>query len=129
MKLEVKRLAFKDTYTIGKLYVDGHYLCDTLEDKYRQDGLKVYGETCIPQGTYKVIQNYSTRFKKIMPLLLGVHSFEGVRIHSGFSEKDTSGCVLVGENKIVGKLINSKIAYNRLMSLIEGVTNIEIIIT
>ena len=129
MKLELKRLYFKDTYTIGKLFVDGDYLCDTLEDKHREDGIKVYGETCIPQGTYKVILNYSARFKKIMPLLLNVFSFIGIRIHSGNTDKDTSGCILVGENKIKGQLINSRVAYNNLMSLLEGETNISLTIT
>lgn len=129
MILELKRLYFKETYTIGKLFVDGDFLCDTLEDKHRPDGIKIYGETCIPEGTYRVILNYSNRFKKIMPLLLNVHSFEGIRIHSGNTDKDTSGCILVGENKEVGKLINSRIAFNNLMSLMEGETNIKIIIT
>ncbi len=129
MKLELKRLYFKDTYTIGKLYVDGDYLCDTLEDKHRPDGIKVYGETCIPEGTYKVILNYSNRFKKIMPLVVNVPSFEGIRIHPGNTDKDTSGCILVGENKIKGQLINSRVAYNNLMSLLEGETNISLTIT
>lgn len=129
MKLELKRLYFKETYTIGKLFVDGDYLCDTLEDKHRPDGEKVYGETCIPEGTYRVILNYSNRFKRIMPLLLDVPMFEGIRIHSGNTDADTSGCLLVGENKIVGKLINSRSAFNNLMNLLEGETNIKITIT
>jgi len=129
MKLELKRLYFKDTYTIGKLYVDGDYLCDTLEDKHRSDGIKVYGETCIPEGTYRVILNYSNRFKKIMPLLLNVFGFIGIRIHSGNTDKDTLGCILVGENKFKGALINSRIAFANLMSLLEGETNITITIT
>lgn len=129
MKLELKRLYFKDTYTIGKLYVDGDYLCDTLEDKHRPDGEKVYGETCIPEGVYRVILNYSNRFKRIMPLLLNVLNFIGIRIHCGNTDADTLGCILVGENKIKGKLINSRAAFNNLMNLMEGETNITITIT
>lgn len=129
MKLELKRLYFKDTYTIGKLYVNGYYLCDTLEDKHRPDGEKVYGETCIPVGTYQVIINMSNRFKKLMPLLLNVPGFEGIRIHSGNTSADTSGCILVGQNKIKGMLVNSRLEFDKLMNKIQNEKDIEIIIT
>jgi hypothetical protein len=118
MILELKRVALKDTYTIGKLYVDGVYFCDTLEDKVRdlnKDGdladqgeTKVMHETAIPYGTYKVIMNMSTRFKRLMPLLLDVPSFQGIRIHAGNVAEHSSGCILVGKNTEVGKVTNSK---------------------
>ena len=109
MKLELKRIAYKETYTIGKLYIDGIYFCDTLEDKVRD--IKIKDKTAIPCGTYKVQITYSNRFKKMMPLLLNVPGFEGIRIHNGNSESDTSGCILVGQNKVKGKLVNSKMIY------------------
>jgi len=129
MKFELKRLYFKETYTIGKLYIDGVYFCDTLEDKHRPDGEKIYGETCIPEGTYKVILNMSARFGRIMPLLLNVLNFVGIRIHPGNTDKDTFGCILVGENKVKGELIHSKEAYNNLFALMQGEDEIEITIT
>ena len=127
MKLILKRIALRDTYTIGKLYIDGVYFCDTLEDKVRdlnKNGKfdngekKVYGETAIPYGTYKVDMNtVSPRFKNRVwakpyggkiPRLLNINSFEGVLIHPGTTSKDTSGCLLVGRNTIVGKLTQSQ---------------------
>ena len=92
MKLKLIRTWYADTYTIGKLYIDGVYFADTLEDKNRdvdKNGIfnngekKVYGKTCIPFGTYKVILSMSNKFKKILPLLLNVPQFDGIRIHPG----------------------------------------------
>lgn len=127
MKLELKRLCYKETYTIGKLYVDGQYLCDTLEDVPRE--VKVQDQTCIPKGTYSVILSMSNRFKKIMPLLLNVPGFEGIRIHSGNTDKDTSGCILVGRNKVKGMVVNSHICFDALMKRLEGQSEIEITIS
>lgn len=117
MKLTLKRLYLKDTYTIGKLYIDGKYFCDTLEDKvrdYNKDGdlldpgeTKVYGQTAIPYGTYEVEVTYSPKFKRDLPLIKNVPHFEGIRIHRGNWATDSSGCVIVGENKIKGGVINS----------------------
>lgn len=117
MKILVKRVARRDTYTIGKMYLNGKYFCDTLEDKDRglkqSDGvaiirtLKKPGTTAIPAGNYKVIVNMSPKFKRILPRLLNVPGFDGILIHRGNSDKDSSGCILVGENKVVGKVINS----------------------
>ena len=128
MKIEVKRTALKDTYTIGKMSIDGVYVADTLEDKVRdlnKDGdlddageTKVYGETAIPYGTYKVVLSYSNRFKRVLPEILGVKGFEGIRIHSGSASKDTSGCILVGINSIKGGLTNSKMMYNKLFAIL-----------
>lgn len=116
MKLELRRIYLGDTYTIGKLYINGSYFCDTLEDKVRdlnKNGrfdngeYKVYGETAIPYGTYKVIVSFSPKFKRDLPLLLDVPHFDGIRIHRGNTPKDTLGCILVGENKVKGKVLNS----------------------
>jgi hypothetical protein len=118
MKLELKRVALRDTYTIGKLYIDGVYFCDTLEDHVRdmnKDGdlndsgeTKVFGETAVPYGKFKVIMNMSNRFKRVMPLILDVPHFAGIRIHSGSKAEHSHGCILVGINDIKGRLSQSK---------------------
>ena len=106
MKVEVKR-TFKGTeYTIGHLYIDGQYFCDTLEDTIRTE--KIAGRTAIPAGKYKVKKTYSQRFQKKLPEILNVPGFTGVRIHSGNTAKDTDGCLLLGLNKTKGAVLNSK---------------------
>ncbi|MFH8142361.1 MAG: hypothetical protein K1V88_02920 [Muribaculaceae bacterium] len=109
MKLQLKRVALRDTYTIGKLYVDGQYWCDTLEDRVRDLSRekKVPGETAIPAGTYDIVVNISPKFKRLLPRLLGVPHFKGILIHRGNTDKDSAGCILVGENRAVGKVLNS----------------------
>lgn len=119
MKLKLNRIYKAETYTIGKLYVDGVYFCDTLEDKVREDGVKVFGETAIPKGTYHIAITYSNRFKRDMPLLLNVPMFEGIRIHSGNTDKDTHGCILVGKNTINGKVTASSMTYERLFEMLK----------
>mgnify|MGYP007090344541 FL=1 len=110
MLLEVKRLYKKDTYTIGVLMVDGEKFSDTLEDKVRdlKSEKKVYGETAIPAGKYKVVMSMSSKFKRVMPYLENVPQFTGIMIHPGNIIKDTLGCILVGENKKKGQLVNSR---------------------
>lgn len=108
MKVEVKRTYKGPEYTIGKLYIDGHYLCDTLEDTVRPVGVKIAGKTAIPAGTYQVKKTYSPRFKKKLPEILNVPNFTGVRIHNGSTAKDTEGCVLLGLNKVKGAVIDSQ---------------------
>lgn len=108
MKLLLKRIALKETYTIGKLYIDGVFFSDTLEDKVRAKNEKVFGETAIPYGTYEVIYNYSPRFKRKLPRLLDVPMFDGILIHNGSNAKHTHGCILVGKNTIVGGLTDSR---------------------
>ena len=121
MTILLKRIAPRDTYTIGKLYIDGQYICDTCEDKVRDlsKEKKVYGETAIPYGTYKVSWTYSPKFKKYMPLIEDVPQFNGVRIHSGNTAKDSLGCILVGENKQKGMVLNSRATVNKLYPIIK----------
>ena len=135
MKLKLIRTWYADTYTIGKLYIDGVYFADTLEDKNRdvdKNGIfnngekKVYGKTCIPFGTYKVILSMSSKFKKILPLLLNVPQFDGIRIHSGNTDEDSSGCILVGINDIKGRISKSTITLNSLMTKLSKADNITI---
>lgn len=130
VKLELKRIARKDSYTIGKLFVNGQYFCDTLEDKDRGlyqgqlindiKRVKVMHQTAIPTGTYKVIVNMSPSKKRLLPRLLNVPGYEGILIHRGNTAKDSSGCILVGENKEVGKVINSTPYELKLVELLKG---------
>ena len=129
MRLTLKRIANKPTYCIGKLYINGKYFADVLEDTDRgldstmteEDikKIKVKGETAIPTGIYKIILNYSPKFKKVMPLITNVKGYSGVRIHTGNSAKDTEGCLLVGKNTIVGRLTDSKNTYNALFKRLQ----------
>nr|DAP34512.1 MAG TPA: Protein of unknown function (DUF2778) [Caudoviricetes sp.] len=146
MKLVLERTFRGSAYTIGKLYVDGDYFCDTLEDVDR--GLssdmplskinekKVYGETAIPTGTYKVVMNVvSPKFKdrtwaKLwdgkLPRLENVPGYEGVLIHVGNKAEDTLGCILVGQNKVKGQVINSTATFDKLMDLLTQTNDITI---
>jgi len=119
MKLTLERIYKADTYTIGKLFIDGVLFCDTLEDVVRPTTEKVWGKTAIPNGTYKVILNMSNRFKCLMPLLLNVPSFDGIRIHAGNTAEDTHGCLLVGKNTIKGKVTDSRKTFSDLMAILQ----------
>ena len=128
MEIRVNRIARKDGYTIGRMSLNGVYFCDTLEDTDR--GLnstmsvdeilskKRKGITAIPTGKYDVILTFSPRFKRVLPLLLSVKGYEGVRVHAGNTNKDTEGCLLVGENKAKGQVINSRATLEKLMSVL-----------
>lgn len=120
MNLELKRIFKGKDYTIGRLFIDGKYFCDTLEDPVRQlDSIKdkIYSKTAIPTGKYKISMSvvsskYSIRKSYNwcggrLPRLLDVPFFEGILIHSGNTPDHTAGCILVGENKIKGQVINS----------------------
>lgn len=116
MNLTLKRLNLTPNYTEGELYVNGVYFCKTLEDTNRDlnkngqfdnNEKKVYGETCIPYGKYKVILSYSPKFKRELPEILEVPDFQGIRIHRGNKISDTLGCVLCGEKIKNGYLSNS----------------------
>lgn len=127
MKMKLKRTFKGAEYTIGKLYLNDEYFCDTLEDVVRPEGRKIAGKTAIPTGEYKVVLTESKRFKKLLPLLINVPNFTGVRIHSGNTHHDTEGCILVGENKVKGRVINSRATMNRLMAQLTGDDTIEIL--
>lgn len=123
MKLIVYRDDRRENCTLGHMAVDGEYFCKTLEDKCRDENLngifdnnetKVYGETAIPYGTYKVIMHWSPKFGRTLPLLLDVPHFEGVLIHVGNYAKDTYGCILVGEYHSGDMLCNSKVYETKL---------------
>ena len=129
MELILERIAKRKTYTIGHLYIlrqvmDDYrpgqvkdYLCDTLEPTWRDyanGAYKVKGRSAIPEGRYAVVISYSKRFQAWLPILLGVPKFEGVRIHAGNTAADTEGCILVGKNREVGKVLDSRIWLHRL---------------
>lgn len=99
MNLVLQREILSDKSTIGQLSVNDERLCYTLEDKVRPILVKVDGQTAIPAGRYRVAIDLSARFKKLMPHVLDVPNFEGVRIHSGNTSEDTEGCILVGLTK------------------------------
>lgn len=168
MEIVLKRIAKKNDYTIGRLYVlaDGDvkhkmisgkdagskcsfehtfdmkllsqdtYFCDTLEPTWRnlkgvelspqeenskysrvsgKVARKIPGHTAIPEGTYHVFITKSAKFKKWLPYLMGVPGFKGIRIHAGNKAEDTQGCILVGENRVKGMVVNSRIWLHRLM--------------
>lgn len=123
MKIKVNRIYKGETYTIGKMYLNGEYFCDTLEDAVRS--VKIPNETAIPAGTYKVEVTYSPKFKRDLPLLIDVPDYTGIRIHNGSNKDHTSGCILVGFNKTKGQLtdsyIMSKLLTKRLKSLSEPI--------
>lgn len=121
MKLRVERLWKKDTYTIGRLYVDDKYFCNTLEDTVRDlsKEKKIPGKTAIPYGEYKVVFNWSPKFGRNLPRLLNVPAFEGILIHPGNTANDSSGCILVGKNTEVGRLTESRYTSDKLNVLIE----------
>jgi hypothetical protein len=119
MELILIRKHFTEKYTIWKLFSEQKYICDTFEDVVRDlndinhDGDfddegegKIYGKTAIPCGRYKVLISHSVKLKRILPILLKVPGFTGIRIHGGRNETWTEGCILVGENTIKGQLVN-----------------------
>lgn len=147
MNIEVKRLYKKADYTIGKLYVDGQYVSDTLEDTDRgltqdmsEDEIskkKVYGKTAIPSGEYEVtLSVISPKFGKMpyykdvcggrLPRLLSVPGFYGVLIHVGSTAGNTEGCVLVGYNRERGRLVDGKAAFKKLYGIIKDTKGIKI---
>lgn len=109
--LILKRRWYTDHSTIGELYLGDERLCYTLEDTVRR-GTKIWGKTAISTGRYEVIVNFSDRFKKMMPLLLNVPDYEGVRIHSGNTDADTEGCILVGLDMDADVILRSRDAFN-----------------
>ena len=127
MKIEIKRLHKTANSTIGELTIDGVWECYTLEDIERP--IKIKSETAIPRGTYKIIINQSNRFKRLLPLLLDVPNFEGVRIHAGNTNHDTEGCILVGRTRSKDFIGQSKKAFESLFTKMQKAKEITLIIT
>lgn len=138
MYIQLIRESFTDKSTEGKLFCNGEFVCYTLEDKDRflEEGIneKVYGETAIPRGTYEVVLSMSNRFKKILPEVLEVPGYTGIRIHSGNKPEDTEGCILVGlkNDKVDDDWVgSSKLALKNLMDVLEkdnsGIITLEIV--
>lgn len=141
MKLTLKRIYFGKTYTIGNLFIDGIFFCNTIEDKVRKLSLacpdtakgqncrckeKRYAQTAIPAGTYKVTMEYSPRFKRILPFLHDVPHFLGILMHSGNTEKDSAGCLIVGKNTIKGKVTQSRVTSDKLNEILSKEAHITI---
>lgn len=148
-KIHLHRAARKADYTIGHLYIDGQYVCDTIEDKDRglkqsmpvKDILakKVKSETAIPTGTYNVTLNVVSQkfvqkayYKQYcggrLPRLLDVPGFDGILMHRGSDQNSSAGCIILGYNKVVGKVVNSQEAFEKVYSALKGQTNITITI-
>jgi hypothetical protein len=127
MKIQIKRLHKTEFSTIGELLVDGVWECYTLEDIERD--VKIKGETAIPKGNYKVIINQSNRFKRLLPLLLNVEGFEGVRIHAGNTNHDTEGCILVGKTRSNDFIGQSRKAFDSLFSKMQKAKEITLTIS
>ena len=118
MQVTIWRKYRKDAYTIGRVYIDGKLFCNSLEDTDRDLhqymsvseilAAKVKGATAIPAGEYKVTMTWSPRFKRIVPQIMNVKGFSGVRIHAGHTAKDTEGCPLFGINTKTGMLTQSR---------------------
>lgn len=119
MELLLERKYLRAAYTIGCLWANGTRFCDTLEPEVRP--VKVPGHTAIPAGRYAVVVNRSPRFGRDLPRLLNVPGFDGILIHRGNTAADTSGCILVGENKKPGWVVNSTPYELRLTALLKEV--------
>lgn len=118
MQLFLKRKWFSMESSIGELSIDGlAFKCFTLEDPVR-DGLKIYGRTAIPDGTYEVDITMSARFKRFMPILRNVPGFEGIRIHTGNTARNTEGCILVGRTRGLDWIGRSRDAYDELFAIL-----------
>lgn len=113
MNLRLNRKVFTKNSTVGELLIDGAFFCYTLEDRVRR-GAKVPGKTAIPEGNYEIALTFSQRFQKPLPLLLRVPDFEGVRIHTGNTQEDTEGCILVGTAQGLDQVTGSKEAFSSL---------------
>ena len=133
MELRLERKYRSNNYCIDKLYINGKYFSDALEDPDRGltdtmsleeiKKVKIKGNTCIPYGTYNVTITYSPRFKKNLPLINNVKGFEGIRIHSGNTPQDSSGCVLLGFNKVKGRVVDSKVTVNKFIDIVQEALN------
>ena len=133
MELRLERKYRNNNYCIDKLYINGKYFSDVLEDPDRGltdtmsleeiKKIKIKGNTCIPYGTYNVTITYSPRFKRNLPLINNVKGFDGIRIHSGNTPQDTEGCLLPGFNKVKGQVIDSRVTTDKLIAQIQQALN------
>lgn len=129
MKLKLIRVHGTEGFTEGKLYIDDVFECYTVEDEDRHleaGGIKIPAVTAIPKGSYEVVLSMSPRFKRILPEVLNVPGFTGVRIHSGNSSKDSEGCILVGSSNDRNDddwIGGSKVALSQLMVKLATVTS------
>ena len=114
------RKEYTDESTIGDLSFDGEFVSFSLEDTVRDHGPKIYGKTAIPKGRYEIVISYSNKFQKMLPLLVDVPNFKGVRIHSGNTPADSDGCILTGYTKGVNFVGDSRAAFKDLMARITG---------
>ena len=120
----LKRTELAPTYTIGDFtFLD--FKCNSLEDTVRINSPKIPGKTSIPAGRYKIIIDFSNRFQKLMPHILNVPNFEGIRIHSGNKAEDTEGCILLGIHTAPGFIFNSRETYNKFYTILEEVLQTE----
>lgn len=139
MELTLVRKYKKKGYTIGELLINGKFFCSTAEDEDRglYQGMdpewiaekKVYGETAIPYGRYRITLNvqspkYSKKkqydfCKGYLPRLIGVPGFDGILIHIGNYPKDTYGCILVGLNKVKGAVVDSTTWFKKLYDILK----------
>ncbi len=133
MELKVIRNKFTEHSTMGDLLVNGVFECHTLEDKERGlnqqmsladiQAKKVFGLTAIPYGKYEVAITFSAHFQKLLPLIMGVKGFDGVRIHSGNRPEDTEGCLLLGTTEGVDFVSNSRDAFKSFMEKLQTAAN------
>ena len=118
MELLLRRDPSTAAATLGELSVDGQFECYTCEDIVR--AVKIKGETAIPEGRYQVIINRSKRFQKMLPLLLEVPNFDGIRIHTGNTAENTEGCILVGQQIDGDSVRDSRPAFAHLFQKIQA---------
>lgn len=144
MEIILRRIAKKDKYTIGKVYINGAYICDSIEDKDRGltdsmdlsqiKKIKVKDQTAIPAGTYQVTLNVKSPkfgakeyYKKYcggyLPRILNVKGFDGILMHRGTDQNSSSGCIILGYNTIVGKVTNSQKAFEQVYTMLKGASS------
>lgn len=141
MKLTLKRKFLGDKYSVGDLFINGKFFCNTIEDTVRELPItcpytpkgksckckgKVNAQTAIPAGTYKITMEYSPRFKRKLPLLHNVPHFIGILIHSGNDESASAGCLIVGSNTVKGKVTQSRVTSDKLNAILSKETQITI---
>ena len=141
MELSLKRKFKGKNYTIGDLYVDGRFFCNTIEDRVRHLPArcpdtsrgrtctcreKIYAQTAIPDGIYKITLEFSRKYRRRMPCLHEVQHFLGILIHWGNTEKDSAGCIIVGKNTVKGRVLESKVTFRKLYALLEKENGITI---